>query len=257
VPRWFGSELRYRREVNPLVLYQPPRAWGSPNISPFCAKLETYLRIAEIPYTVGAFSRSKAPKGKVPFVEIDGSYLGDSQLIIEELEKRLVAEGKTPLDADISARDHAIARMVRRTLEEGFYFVGLYQRWKRDDGYVLMKAAFKQFIPALAVPILRRMQRKKLHEQGTGRHSYEEAMAIGACDLDALAELLGDRPFLLGDKPRTIDCTAFGFLEATLGFPLEGPLRKRGESHANLVAYRQRIRDRWWADLPGSTRASA
>jgi len=244
--------------VEQLVLYQPPRAWGTPNISPFCAKLETYLRITEIPYKVGAFSRSKAPKGKVPFVELSpGNFMGDSQLVIEELEKRLAAEGKTPLDAGISPRDHAIARMVRRTLEEGYYFVGLFARWHHDEGYAHMREAFKQFVPALVVPIVRRMQRKKLYEQGTGRHSYEDAMAMGGADLDALAELLGDRPFLLGDKPRVIDCTVFGFLEATLGFPLEGPLKKQGESHANLVAYRQRIRARWWADLPASTGASA
>jgi glutathione S-transferase len=243
--------------MEPLVLYQPPRAWGTPNISPFCAKLETYLRITEIPYTVGPFSRSKAPKGKVPFISIDGGFLGDSQLIIEKLEQRLAAEGKEPLDAGISTRDRAIAHMVRRTLEEGFYFVGLYQRWQRDDGYVHMKDAFKQFIPALVVPLVRRMTTKKLHAQGTGRHTYDEVMAIGSADIDALAELLGDRPFMLGDKPRTIDCTAYAFLEGTAGFPLEGPLRQRIESHANLVAYRQRIRQRWWADLPGSAGASA
>lgn len=240
-----------------IVLYQPPPAWGTPSISPFCIKLETYLRITEIPYSVGGFSRSKAPKGKVPFVEIGGAYMGDSQLIIEKLEQRLAAEGKTPLDGDIAPRDHAIARMVRRTLEEGYYFVGLYQRWRRDEGYALMRDAFKQFVPGIALPFVRRMQNKKLYEQGTGRHSYEEVMEIGAKDLDALAELLGDQPFLLGDKPRTIDCTVFGFLESTLGFPLEGPLRKRGENHANLVAYRKRIRERWWADLPTSSGASA
>ena len=58
-----------------IVLHQPPRAWGTPNISPFCAKLETYLRMTEIPYSIGKFSRSKAPKGKVPFIEISGSYM--------------------------------------------------------------------------------------------------------------------------------------------------------------------------------------
>jgi glutathione S-transferase len=147
--------------------------------------------------------------------------------------------------------------MVRRTLEEGYYFVGLYQRWGRDEAYAITRDAFKKFVPGLAIPFVRRMQMKKLHHQGTGRHTMDEAMAIGAADLDALAELLGDRPFLLGDKPRTIDCTLFGFLESTLGFPLDGPLRKRGESHANLVAYRKRIRDRWWADLPASSGASA
>ena len=33
-----------------VILHQPPAAWGLPNPSPFCAKLETYLRMAEIPF---------------------------------------------------------------------------------------------------------------------------------------------------------------------------------------------------------------
>jgi glutathione S-transferase len=74
--------------------------------------------------------------------------------------------------------------------------------------------------------------------------------AMGAGDLDAIAELLGDRPFLLGDVPRTVDCTLFAFLEGTLGYPLDGEIKKHAQSHANLVAYRKRIRDKWWTDLP-------
>jgi glutathione S-transferase len=74
-------------------------------------------------------------------------------------------------------------------------------------------------------------------------------MALGAADFDAVAELLGDRPFLLGDKPRTADCTLYAFLEAIVGFPLDSPLKARAMSHGNLVAYRDRIRARWWKDL--------
>ena len=226
------------------------RPWGTPNISPFCAKLECYLRVAGIPYKPGAFNIRKAPKGKVPFVHIDGAYMGDSQLIIEELERRLAAEGGKPLDRDLSPRDAALARMIRRTLEEGLYFVGLYARWKRDDGYALMREQFKQMIPGFVIPIVRRAQTKKLHAQGTGRHTFEEAMAMGVADIDAVAELLGDKPYLLGDQPRVIDCTLFGFMETALGFPLDSPLKLRGQGHANLMAFRKRIRDRWWSDLP-------
>jgi glutathione S-transferase len=235
------------------VLHQPPtRPWGSPNLSPFCAKLETYLRIAEIPYKAAPFQRSQAPKGKVPYVLLDGKYVGDSQHIIEELERRLAAEGKQPLDAELSPRDRAVAHLVRRTLEEGTYFVGLYARWKSDHGYPAVRDEFKKFLPGFVVPLVRRGMNKKLHEQGTGRHSFEEAMALGAADLEVIAEILGDRPFLLGDKPRTVDCTVFAFVEGQLGFPIDSPLKQRASSLANLVAYRKRIRERWWKDLTES-----
>ncbi len=239
--------------MNEITLHQPPtRAWGTPNLSPFCIKLETYLRMAEVPYKAGKFSRGDAPKGKVPYVRIDERYMGDSQLVIEELERRLTAEGKPALDAGISAHDRAIARVVRRTLEEGFYFVGVYQRWHSDEGYAEMAKEFKKFVPGFVLPLVRRAQRKKLHEQGTGRHTTDEVHAMGAADLDAVSELLGDKPFLLGDKPRTVDCTLYAFSEAVLAFPIDTPLKQRGNALANLVAYRQRIRDRWWKDLAAS-----
>ncbi len=237
--------------VNEVILHQPPtRPWGTPNLSPFCAKLECYLRMAGISYKPAAFGRGESPKGKMPYVKIDGQLLGDSQLIIEELERRLAKDGKHPLDEGLSARDQAIARLVRRTLEEGYYFIGMYARWKTAEGYAIQREEFGKFIPKIIVPLIRRDIVKKLHHQGTGRHSYEEASAMGAADLDAVAELLGDRPFLLGEAPRTVDATVFAFLEATLGYPIESELKKHAAAHANLVAYRKRIRDRWWTDLP-------
>jgi glutathione S-transferase len=73
--------------------------------------------MAEVPYRPRKPDFRRAPKGKIPFVELDGKLLGDSQLIIEELERRLAGAGKRPLDQGMSARDAAIARMIRRTLE--------------------------------------------------------------------------------------------------------------------------------------------
>lgn len=236
--------------MNEITLHQPPtRAWGTPNLSPFCIKLETYLRIAEIPYKLGKFSRGDAPKGKVPYVRMDDRLLGDSHLVIEELEKRLAAEGKPALDAGMSARDKAIAQVVRRTLEEAFYFVGVYLRWDANDGYAEMAREFKKFVPGFVLPLVRRAQRKKLHEQGTGRHSFDEVMRLGVADMDAIAELLGDQPFLVGDKPRTVDCTLHAFLEAVVPFPVDNPVKKCVAGHANLMSYRTRIRERWWKDL--------
>jgi len=241
--------------MNELVLFQPPtRPWGTPNMSPFCAKLETYLRMTEIPYrTVSSGTMRGAPKGKIPWVELDGKPMGDSQLVIEELERRLAAEGKRALDAGLSARDAAIARLARRTLEEGFYFAGLYARWQLDDGYAVVRDEFKKIVPALVVPIVRRAMTKKLRAQGTGRHAPDEAHAMAAADLGAVAELLGDRPFVTGDAPRVVDCTLYAFLEGVLGPPIDSPTRRAAQAHANLVAFRARVRSRWWKDLPALT----
>ncbi|HEX3759653.1 MAG TPA: glutathione S-transferase family protein [Kofleriaceae bacterium] len=237
--------------MNELILYQPPtRPWNTPNLSPFCTKLECYLRMAEIPYKPAAMQIGKSPKGKIPYVVLgDGTRMGDSQLIVEHLERALAAEGKPALDDGLSARDRAIGHLTRRTLDEAFYFVTLYLRWNVDDAFAALREEFKKLVPGLLVPLIRRDTRKKLQTQGTGRHSPEEVIAFGAADLESCAELLGDQPFLLGDRPRTVDCTLFACLEGLLGFPVDSPLKARIAARPNLVDYRRRIRERWWKDL--------
>jgi glutathione S-transferase len=209
--------------MNELTLYQPPtRPWNTPNLSPFCTKLECYLRMAEIPYKTAAMQLGKAPKGKIPYVVLpDGKAMGDSQLIIEHLERALTTEGKPALD------------------DGAYYFAGMYVRWRTDDGFAAVRDEFKKFVPGLIIPLIRRDMRKKLHAQGTGRHSLDEVIALGAADLESCAELLGDKPFLLGDRPRTVDCTVYAYLESLLGFPVDSPLRARIAARANLVDYRK------------------
>lgn len=70
-----------------IKVYQFAPAWGLPNASPFCMKLETYLRMADIPYEIvpNADVR-KAPKGKMPYIKHEGKVIGDSGLIIEYLK---------------------------------------------------------------------------------------------------------------------------------------------------------------------------
>jgi glutathione S-transferase len=241
----------YRLGMAELVLHQMPgRPWGTPNLSPFCAKLETYLRIAAVPHTTAPADMRVAPKGKVPYVRFDDrTLMGDSQLVIERLE---AAAGDQALDAGLSAHDRAIGHAVRRMLEEGFYFVAVYLRWHEDEGYEVLTPEFKKMLPAplrMIMPLIRRSVRKTLHKQGTSRHGREDVVAMGIADLAALAELLGDRPFLLGDQPRTVDATVFAFLEGVLGFPRDTEVQARARSHLNLVAYRQRVRERWYKDL--------
>lgn len=233
-----------------VTLYQSAgRPWGMPNLSPFCGKLETYLRMAEVPYDTAVADIRKAPKGKVPYVAIDGGLMGDSQLVIDRLERQA---GERALDHGLAPRDRAIAHALRRMLEDGLYFVSMYNRWATDDGFAVLAPEFRKILPGpvkLAMPLIRRTVKKALRAQGTGRHAPDEVMAMGIADLDAASELLGDRPFVCGDRPRTVDASLFAFATSILGFPAESRLRSHAEGLGNLVAYRDRIRARWWPEL--------
>ena len=72
-----------------ITLHQFPPALGLPNASPFCLKLELYLRMAGLPYRNRyTLELHKAPKGKLPWIDDDGVTLADSGLIIEYLKGR-------------------------------------------------------------------------------------------------------------------------------------------------------------------------
>jgi len=114
-----------------IKLFQFARMFGIPNISPFCCKLETWLRITKIPYqVVDVPDPRKGPKGKVPFIEDAGQRLGDSSAITDYLkDTRQVDPDVHPDD-----RQRATSLLVQRTLEEHFAFITLYTHFIRDDG---------------------------------------------------------------------------------------------------------------------------
>ena len=67
--------------------------------------------------------------------------------------------------------------------------------------------------------------------------------------LSTLSTILGDAPYLLGERPSSHDATVFAFCEGLLGFPYDGGLRPHAQSKANLVAYRARMRARYFPEL--------
>lgn len=157
-----------------LVQFAP--AFGLPNASPFCMKLETWLRMAGLPFeTVNDGMRvMKAPKGKLPYiVDDDGSVVSDSSLIIEHLQQRR----GIALDAALTPAERGVATAFRRLFEENLYWAVLHTRWVDDAGWALTREAFfgtmpvplRWFVPAMA----RRGLRAELRGHGMGRHDVE------------------------------------------------------------------------------------
>src|ERR1035437_7549707 len=85
-----------------LVQFHP--AFGVRNMSPFCLKLETYLRMTGIAHEVVWSSDVRtAPKGKLPYILDVDVVMGDSALIIDYLKAR----HGDPLDGTLSAEQKA------------------------------------------------------------------------------------------------------------------------------------------------------
>lgn len=230
-----------------IKLYQFAPAFGLPNFSPFCMKVETYLRMAALPYECprGADLR-KSPKGKLPYIEDAGRVVADSSFIIDYLK----ATYGDPLDAGLSAHQRATTLVIQRTFEESLYWAAVYSRWIDDAGFAVVgEAAFsrlafpmRQIVPFFA----RRALRQELHGQGLGRHGRDEIYAIGCRDISALAELLGSQPYFLGADATSIDATGYAFFANLLWAPIDSPLRSHARSLPNIEAYCQRMRARYY-----------
>lgn len=71
-----------------VILHQYPSVWSLPSLSPFCVKVETYLRMAAIPYQiVWQNNPRRGPKGKFPVLEDKGKMIPDSSFIIDYLNQ--------------------------------------------------------------------------------------------------------------------------------------------------------------------------
>ena len=212
-------------------------------------KLEAWLRLVGLPHeprSLGGPPRSAT--GKVPYVDLpDGTQLAGSDVIIAHLSRA----GHDP-DRDLDAGQRAQALLITRMVEEHLYFVTVWDRWHDDAGWAICGPAYFASLPPLVGSAVAWTQRRKvkgyLHGQGLGRVPRDEVHARGIADLDALATVLGAQPYLLGDRPHTVDCTVFATLSNLLHAPIEGPMKQALLGHANLVDYERRLRERLFPD---------
>jgi glutathione S-transferase len=98
--------------------------------------------------------------------------------------------------------------------------------------------------------MLRRMNARRLHGHGIGRHARSNIAEFAIRDVEALATILGGKPFLMGAKPCAADAFVFGIVTSILTPPLNSPIREAMQRHANLVDYRHRITSQYFAGSP-------
>lgn len=236
-----------------ITLYTFGPAFGLPDLSPFVVKAEMLLKLAGLPYQVNTTDgMKKAPKGKLPFIDDDGQSVADSTFIRWHLEKKYGID----FDKGLSQAEKGIAWTVEKTLEDNLYWTVLDARWNNDDNFARGPVKFFKSIPwplrGLITFVVRRKLVNSLKGHGMGRHQRAEIEAIGSRDIAAIAAILGDKPFLLGQEACGADATCFAFIGSALCPLFETPLRTCAEQHPNLVAYAARMRKAYYPQLPAS-----
>ena len=234
-------------------------AFGVADPSPFVVKVDLLLRMCNIPYEYvadpGALRR--APKGKLPLIEDQGTTIPDSYFIFEYLRDRNLLN----IDDHLTPEQRGIAHLVTKSLDENFYWTLVYSRWMRDDTWpTIRKTIFgKMPLPLrwIVPGIVRNGTRKTLHKHGIGRHNEAEIMQIFEHSLQSLSEMLSEKAYFFGDKPSSLDATAFAFLSSLILVTIDNPFNAMARSYPNLVAFCQRNQQRYYAETKsGSSVAS-
>jgi glutathione S-transferase len=233
-----------------ITLYQFPRAWNIPNPSQFCAKLETYLRMAGIEYRIAETLPIYAPFGKLPFIEHNGQKLADSRVIIRYLQQHY----GDSFDQHLSAEQNAQALAWQRLLEEHLYWVCMYSRWQYGaENWLINKQAIFQGLPQALADLVAGIYRLRICGQmrghGISRLPVADIFELGRRDVAALSAALRGQAFMLGDRPSSVDASAYGVLINLLACPVSSPVKDYALTQSALVGYCRRMQLRYFPEL--------
>jgi glutathione S-transferase len=232
-----------------ITLYNFGPGFGLPDPSPFVTKTETLLKMANLPYRADRTGFRKAPKGKLPYIDDDGTIVPDSTFIRWHLEKKYGVD----FDRGLSTEQRAIAWAFEKMAEDQLYWAIVHGRWMDDENFTKGPATFFRSVPAPMRPFITAMVRRKLrstlHGQGLGRHSEQEIAALAARSIDAMADFLGNKPFFMGNEPTGVDATIFAFAAGALCPLFDVPIRAAAARHDNLRGYVSRMTARFYPEL--------
>lgn len=224
-----------------ITLYGFGPAFGLPDPSPFVLKAELLLKFAGLAYRIDTGGMRKAPKGKLPFIDDDGTRVPDSTFIRFHIEKKYGFD----FDSGLDPRERGIAWAVEKMLEDQLYWALVHDRWMDDRNFNNGPKSFFRRIPPplreLAIFVIRRKIKGVLKGQGFGRHSRAEVAELTSRVVDSVAAILGDKPFLMRAKPCGADAALAAMLIAILCPVFDSLTRDAIERRPNLVAYRDRV----------------
>lgn len=255
-PKPTVHKINYEKDI--IYLYQFCRTPFLPSLSPYCLKVETWLRLTGLKYeNVDHKNKFRSKKGQLPFIELNGEEIADSAIILKELGQR----NEKDLDAGLTNEQKALSHAMISMIENHLVWVVIWWRSKYPDnmikGYKLnLQQAMGTKVPQVILNFIfkfnfGRKGAKKVKAQGIGVHKPDEIMEFGKSDLKVLSDMLADKPFFFGDEPTNLDVVSFAnlaqiyFLDKEIQYPLRDYM---AESCPNLVGLVNRMKERCYPD---------
>jgi hypothetical protein len=245
-------------EKDVVYLYQFSRTPNVPSVSPYCLKVETWIKANGIKYeNVNHGNKLRSKRGLLPFVEFNGEEIADSEFIIKTLSEKLSKDMDEGLTQEQKGVQHAMISMVDNHLN------WCHTHWMARNvdntikGYKLdLQDMMGSKVPAPVLTFLLkhtyfRKSKKNVKAAGFGCYTDAEVDEMGKKDLSVLSEFLCDKQFFFGDDARMLDLKAFVLLSLLLAVEkdVECPLKQYVEEDCtNLVGMYNRMKDQAWGD---------
>jgi glutathione S-transferase len=232
-----------------ITLYGFGAGFGLPEISPFVTKSEVQLKMAGLAYRKQRAMPPASPKGQLPYIDDDGQCIADSTFIRAHIERKYGFD----FDAGLSREARAQAWAFERMIEHHIYWGMVGARWVDPDNFAKGPAHFFDGAPDDRREKLREDAQFRVAENyllsGLGRHAPDDDVDLALRSVFALSVQLGDKPYLMGDKPCGTDATAFAALAGILTPFFESRLRAMAERYDNLARYVDRMMLRYYPEF--------
>ena len=232
-----------------ITLYGFGPGFGLPEISPFVTKTEVQLKMAGLEYRKARAMPPASPKGQLPYIEDDAERIADSTFI------RAHVEGKYGFDFDagLDLYQRAQAWAFERMIEHHIYWALIGARWVDADNFAKGPSHFFDGAPENVREKLREDAQFRVAENyllsGLGRHAPDDDVELAVRSLFALSVQLGDKPYLMGEKPCGSDATAFGAMAGILTPFFDSKLRQLAQQFQNLTDYVDRMMGQYYPDF--------
>uniref|UniRef100_A0A1I7TFF7 GST C-terminal domain-containing protein n=1 Tax=Caenorhabditis tropicalis TaxID=1561998 RepID=A0A1I7TFF7_9PELO len=247
----------FKKDV--VYLYQFPRIDSVPNLSSFCLKTETFLRAFKIPHEVIETTNLRSRNGTLPFIELNGEHIPDSDLIELRLRKHfriqeLLAEDEAHATAICRLADNHLLGYTpkKKPLVSCVFRIIVKYKASEDKWYDALMRGIPgpDFFKSLLRPVIKKIFMRKVHEKTgltIGNFTEEEAEMLCHKDLQSIQNSIRGK-FLFGDKITSADCSVFGEF-ASAYYPFPNKFSRIIDSHyPKIREYCDRIIEELWAD---------
>ena len=232
-----------------ITLYGFGQGFGLPEKSPFVTKTEVQLKMAGLSYRKERAMPPASPKGQLPYIDDEAHSIADSTFIRAHVERKYGFD----FDAGLDRQQRAQAWAFERMIEHHVYWALIGARWVNPENFAKGPTHFFDGAPEHVREKLREDAQFRVAENyllsGLGRHAPDDDVDLALRSLFALSVQLGDKPFLMGERPCGTDATAFGAIAGILTPFFDSKLREEVEQFENLVAYVDRMMQQYYPNF--------